>query len=45
MKQRHVVLLMIAGVFVAYSMTMQRALHLDLRGSWLGGAAHTTQPL
>lgn len=41
MKQRYFDLLAIAGIFVAYSVTIRLALGLDLAGSLLGGAANT----
>lgn len=41
MKQRYFDLLAVAGIFVAYSVTIRLALGLDLAGSLLGGAANT----
>jgi hypothetical protein len=41
MRQRNFDLLAIAGVFVAYSVTIRLALRLDLVGCLLGGAANT----
>ncbi|BDU19030.1 hypothetical protein DYGSA30_04870 [Dyella sp. GSA-30] len=41
MRRRTFDLLAVAGIFVAYSITMRLALNLDLRGSLLGGAANT----
>lgn len=41
MRRRAFDLLAVAGIFVAYSITIRLALHLDLRGSLLGGAANT----
>ncbi len=41
MRRRTFDLLAVAGIFAAYSMTIRLALHLDLRGSLLGGAANT----
>lgn len=41
MKQRNFDLLAIAGIFVAYSVTIRLALGLDLAGCLLGGAANT----
>lgn len=41
MRQRNFDLLAIAGIFVAYSITIRLALHLDFVGCLLGGAANT----
>jgi hypothetical protein len=41
MRRRTFDLLAVAGIFVAYSITMRLALNLDLPGSLLGGAANT----
>ncbi|WP_201315225.1 LytTR family DNA-binding domain-containing protein [Dyella sp. EPa41] len=41
MKQRHIDLLLVAGIFVAYSVTIRLAMHLGVLESLLGGAANT----
>lgn len=41
MRRRTFDLLAIAGIFAAYTVTIRLALHLDLRGSLLGGLANT----
>lgn len=41
MKQRHFDLLAVAGVFVAYSVTIHLAMHLGVLESLLGGVANT----
>lgn len=41
MRRRTFDLLAVAGIFAAYSVTIRLALHLDLRGSLLGGLANT----